>query len=920
MKKILLSSLFAGVLITVVWFTQVSAAVCPPGKDCAWIDISNVYNFGVPHFTSHTQNFYNDGATADHLCEMSGYENYTYQAVLGQYDKCNSEYSVIWKNGAWSNFGCVSSKWLKNIYCARPGNNAPTISWVSAPGSAQCDALYLIQARGSDQDGNLIFVNIDKDDTAFAYAGGGDGSTGTSENYTSDKGPSSVTYTAWATDSNGARSGIISHTIDIGDCTAPPTDVCPNIGGVQTSVPAGMAIDGSGNCVDTTTTTTDVCANIPGNQASAPAGTSINGSDCVCNSGYVFDGSYSCVPPAATNYPPTGTFSAGCSAFTGTATDPNTPGQSVGIHFYIDGPAGSGSWGGNTASDSSGNYSYATPESLKTNTNRVIYAYAIDTTAEPNAYIGQSTINCAPSVNPPGNISGFIGVSPTQVSSGGGNVTISWSASGADTCSASGSWSGSKSTSGSETIFVSQPSTFNLGCTGSNMNPWSGGASVSVASAPTVDYCPNIAGTQTSVPAGMAIDGSGNCVTTGIPQNGITYNSFPSQVTPGQSFSVSVTNNGTKTWGAGHQLGILPVGGNSVFFADLSTTAIGNQKTVSMTAPTTEGAYVLEAVEQGVEWFGGTHAFTVASTPPPSFCALNPTDPSCIGGPGGPGGPGSGGGGGTPCTSMTYSSSVASSGTNPPGISFKAVNPQPQKGVPTSVAWYAPSSINDSNGNPLKASCSGPNDASSNGYYINGDVATTPTDGSTVSASCSNGVGQSTLVVTFKCPTNPPVVCSGDKVQSGGTCVCPASKPVNVTGNTCVAPSFSLSAAPSNVKIRSVAGYAGAADETINLSVNTSFFTAPVSLEVSSAPADVEPEFSYNGSDFSPSLTIPFTLNSGGLEFLPVRVRFNKKLSETGTYAITFKGTGVDSRVGTIVQTATVTLDSRPLYPGYREF
>jgi hypothetical protein len=34
-----------------------------------------------------------------------------------------------------------------------------------------------------------------------------------------------------------------------GNCVTPPTDVCPNIEGVQTSVPNGMVKDSAGNCV-----------------------------------------------------------------------------------------------------------------------------------------------------------------------------------------------------------------------------------------------------------------------------------------------------------------------------------------------------------------------------------------------------------------------------------------------------------------------------------------------------------------------------------------------------------------------------------------------------------------------------------------------------------------------------------------------
>src|SRR3954470_4131936 len=53
----------------------------------------------------------------------------------------------------------------------------------------------------------------------------------------------------------------------------PPTDACPNIAGVQTSIPAGMTKDASGNCVTPPVTPpTDVCSNIEGVQTSVPPG------------------------------------------------------------------------------------------------------------------------------------------------------------------------------------------------------------------------------------------------------------------------------------------------------------------------------------------------------------------------------------------------------------------------------------------------------------------------------------------------------------------------------------------------------------------------------------------------------------------------------------------------------------------------
>ena len=47
---------------------------------------------------------------------------------------------------------------------------------------------------------------------------------------------------------------------------AAEADACPNIAGAQATVPAGMLVDGSGNCV------VDQCPNLPGGQAGVPPG------------------------------------------------------------------------------------------------------------------------------------------------------------------------------------------------------------------------------------------------------------------------------------------------------------------------------------------------------------------------------------------------------------------------------------------------------------------------------------------------------------------------------------------------------------------------------------------------------------------------------------------------------------------------
>lgn len=62
----------------------------------------------------------------------------------------------------------------------------------------------------------------------------------------------------------------------------PPTDVCPNIEGVQGTMPTGYELDGVGNCVPVPPPPTDVCPNLDGAQATIPDGYETNeAGDCV---------------------------------------------------------------------------------------------------------------------------------------------------------------------------------------------------------------------------------------------------------------------------------------------------------------------------------------------------------------------------------------------------------------------------------------------------------------------------------------------------------------------------------------------------------------------------------------------------------------------------------------------------------------
>jgi hypothetical protein len=57
-----------------------------------------------------------------------------------------------------------------------------------------------------------------------------------------------------------------------GNCNSPPADLCPNVEGVQEQVPAGMVKDASGDCFAPPPPPDDVCPNLEGVQTALPEG------------------------------------------------------------------------------------------------------------------------------------------------------------------------------------------------------------------------------------------------------------------------------------------------------------------------------------------------------------------------------------------------------------------------------------------------------------------------------------------------------------------------------------------------------------------------------------------------------------------------------------------------------------------------
>jgi hypothetical protein len=115
-----------------------------------------------------------------------------------------------------------------------PANTAPTISWNTTPGTVASGQSYTISAHGHDADGNLTEVNVWRNGSAYAFAGGGNGTDSDSGNSSTDTGPLTVTYTADAVDSHGARSGTISQTVTI----SAPAAVAASISASPTSATA----------------------------------------------------------------------------------------------------------------------------------------------------------------------------------------------------------------------------------------------------------------------------------------------------------------------------------------------------------------------------------------------------------------------------------------------------------------------------------------------------------------------------------------------------------------------------------------------------------------------------------------------------------------------------------------------------------
>jgi hypothetical protein len=113
----------------------------------------------------------------------------------------------------------VDMRALTIEWTTQSGAGADSFSGLINPTQVVVGQHYMIRARGTDTNGNLVAVSINKNGQPFAYAGGGDGYTYISNDPTWDTSPGTATYTAWATSGAGATSDTIELHVAVGAFT-----------------------------------------------------------------------------------------------------------------------------------------------------------------------------------------------------------------------------------------------------------------------------------------------------------------------------------------------------------------------------------------------------------------------------------------------------------------------------------------------------------------------------------------------------------------------------------------------------------------------------------------------------------------------------------------------------------------------------
>ena len=96
-----------------------------------------------------------------------------------------------------------------------PPPGPPSIAWDALPGGTDAGSTYWVDAAANDSAGLLATVSVDYSQdggsswTPFAYAGGGDGTNGTSGNPITFAAGATYQFRAWSSDSTGQTSGVL---------------------------------------------------------------------------------------------------------------------------------------------------------------------------------------------------------------------------------------------------------------------------------------------------------------------------------------------------------------------------------------------------------------------------------------------------------------------------------------------------------------------------------------------------------------------------------------------------------------------------------------------------------------------------------------------------------------------------------------
>ncbi len=261
-----------------------------------------------------------------------------------------------------------------------------------------------------------------------------------------------------------------------------PADVCPNIAGTQSSVPVGMTIDASGNCVASGGPATggDMCPNITGVQSSVPTG-------------MVVDASGNCVtapvttpvcPASYSDVTVTGVAGTGSVWGSGPYTDDSNVSRAAVHQGLIS--VGQTATISRTPAGYVSNYVGSTRNGVTTSSygaycgmtlSLVTVPPVVPTDLCPNIAGTQSSVPVGMTIDASGNcVASGPSLTPTLDFTAdnysvffGLGTTLRWSSTNVTSCTASGNWSGSKTTSGSEsTGGLWSDKTYTLMCTGPN--------------------------------------------------------------------------------------------------------------------------------------------------------------------------------------------------------------------------------------------------------------------------------------------------------------------------------------------------------------------------------------------------------------------------------------------------------------------